>query len=177
MDWRRASSCRLCVAELTIEAGFPAGVISVVPGTGSEAGRALGLHPGVAAINFTGSTNTGRQFLRYAADSNLKEISLECGGKNPALILPDLTTLDSVADEISTGFLMNSGQLCSSISRILAPRHIENHLRDLLASSMKAWPLGDPLNASTRIGRLVSTSHAAKVMQLSRMSASAIMIL
>ncbi|MCV3205252.1 aldehyde dehydrogenase family protein [Mesorhizobium sp. YC-39] len=153
----------LRLAELAIEAGFPAGVINVIPGTGAVAGKALGLHDHVSAINFTGSTATGRRFLHYSADSNLKEISLECGGKNPAIILPDVKSLDRFADDISTGFLMNSGQLCSSISRVLAPRALEGGLRDMLAAKMKQWPIGDPFDPATRIGPLVSDAHAAKV--------------
>lgn len=152
----------LRLAQLAGEIGFPAGVINVVPGTGAIAGRAIGLHDGVAAINFTGSTATGRRFLHYSAESNLKEISLECGGKNPALLLPDVD-YDRVADDIATGFLMNSGQLCSSISRILAPRSHEAKLRDVLTEKMAAWPIGDPLNPAIRIGPLVSDVHAAKV--------------
>lgn len=153
----------LRLAELAIEAGFPAGVMNVIPGTGAVAGKALGLHDHVSAINFTGSTATGRRFLRYSADSNLKEISLECGGKNPAIILPDVTSLDRFADDIATGFLMNSGQLCSSISRVLAPRALEGDLRDMLALKMREWPIGDPFDPVTRIGPLVSDAHAAKV--------------
>lgn len=150
------------LAQLAGEIGFPPGVINVVPGTGKVAGRALGLHPDVAAINFTGSTATGRQFLHYSAESNLKEISLECGGKNPAIILPD-ADLDRVGDDLATGFLMNSGQLCSSISRILAPRDREAEIRSFLAHKMAEWPVGDPFDPRTRIGPLVSDVHAAKV--------------
>ncbi|PDQ21290.1 aldehyde dehydrogenase [Mesorhizobium sanjuanii] len=153
----------LRLAELAIEAGFPAGVINVVPGAGPVAGKALGLHDHVSAINFTGSTATGRRFLHYSADSNLKEISLECGGKNPAIILPHVTSLDRFADDISTGFLMNSGQLCSSISRVLAPRALEGDLRDMLVVKMREWPIGDPFDPATRIGPLVSDAHAAQV--------------
>lgn len=153
----------LRLAELAIEVGFPSGVINVVPGTGAVAGKALGLHGSVAAINFTGSTATGRRFLRYAADSNLKEISLECGGKNPAIILPEVRSLDRYADDITTGFLMNSGQLCSSISRLMAPAHLEDEVRTVLAARMKGWQIGDPFDTATRIGPLVSDTHAAKV--------------
>ena len=150
------------LAQLASEIGFPPGVINVVPGTGKEAGRALGLHPDVSAINFTGSTATGRQFLHYSADSNLKEISLECGGKNPAIIQPDADHA-RVGDDLATGFLMNSGQLCSSISRILAPREREAEIRTFLANKMAEWPIGDPFDSRTRIGPLVSDIHAAKV--------------
>jgi gamma-glutamyl-gamma-aminobutyraldehyde dehydrogenase len=150
------------LAQLASEIGFPAGVINVVPGAGAVAGKAIGLHDGVAAINFTGSTATGRKFLHYSAESNLKEVSLECGGKNPAILL-ESADYSRIADDLATGFLMNSGQLCSSISRILAPRQHEATLREIIADRMAAWPVGDPLDPSTRIGPLVSDAHAAKV--------------
>lgn len=153
----------LRLAELATEVGFPDGVINVVPGTGPVAGKAIGLSPDIDAINFTGSTNTGRQFLRYAADSNLKEVSLECGGKNPGLILPDLTNLDQIAEDLCTGFMMNTGQVCSSISRILAPRALEPTLRRILEEGMRAWPIGNPLNPSTRLGPLINDAQLAKV--------------
>jgi len=73
----------LRVAELAIEAGIPAGVLNVITGSGPDAGEPIGRHPGIDAISFTGSTETGRRFLRFSADSNLKEVVLEMGGKNP----------------------------------------------------------------------------------------------
>ena len=76
----------LRVAELALDAGIPAGVLNVVTGTGPEVGEPLGRHQGVDAVSFTGSTETGRRFLRYAADSNIKEVALEMGGKNPAVV-------------------------------------------------------------------------------------------
>ena len=148
---------------MAVEIGLPAGVLNVVPGHGHIAGKAIGIHDGVDAINFTGSTEVGRHFLRYAADSNLKEVSLECGGKNPALILPDVTSLNRFAETLATGFMMNSGQLCSSISRVLVPQALSSDLRDLLATQMRQWPIGNPLDHSTRIGPLINAEHAAKV--------------
>lgn len=153
----------LRLAELAGQAGFPPGVINVVTGLGPIAGKAIGIHPGVDAINFTGSTETGRWFLRYSADSNLKEVSLECGGKNPAIILPGTTDVQPFAETLATGFLMNSGQLCSSISRVLAPRGAEVSLRQALAEQMAAWPVGDPFDPRTRIGPMINREHADKV--------------
>jgi gamma-glutamyl-gamma-aminobutyraldehyde dehydrogenase len=153
----------LRLAELATEIGFPAGVINVVTGLGHIVGKAIGLHPDVAAINFTGSTETGRWFLRYAADSNLKEVSLECGGKNPAIILPGQSDVEPFAETLATGFLMNSGQLCSSISRVLAPKRAERSLRDSLSAQMDAWAVGDPFDARTRIGPMINREHADKV--------------
>ena len=78
------------LAELAVEAGMPDGVINVVPGFGETTGMALGMHEGVDAVAFTGSTEVGRIFLRYSADSNLKRVLLECGGKNPMVVMADL---------------------------------------------------------------------------------------
>lgn len=153
----------LRLAQIAIEAGFPAGVLNVVPGRGAVAGRAIGLHAGVDAINFTGSTTTGRQFLRYAADSNLKEVTLECGGKNPAVVLPDVTRLDKFVEQIGIGFMHNSGQICSSISRLLLPGHLRGQARQVLADEMARWPAGDPIDEATRIGPLISARQADKV--------------
>lgn len=153
----------LRLAQLAIECGFPAGVFNVVTGYGAVAGRAIGLHRGVDAINFTGSTAIGRQFLRYSADSNLKEITLECGGKNPALVLPDVQRLDGYIEQIGIGFMANSGQICSSISRLLLPSHLREQARDVLETEMRGWPTGDPFDERTRIGPLINARQAQRV--------------
>ncbi len=153
----------LRLAQLAIEAGFPAGVLNVVPGHGAVAGRAIGLHRGVDAINFTGSTAIGRQFLHYAADSNLKEVTLECGGKNPAIVLPDVRDTDTFIEQVAIGFMANSGQICSSVSRLLLPSHLRDRAHDTLAAAMREWPLGDPLDEHTRLGPLINARQAAKV--------------
>ncbi|HET7668215.1 MAG TPA: aldehyde dehydrogenase family protein, partial [Mycobacterium sp.] len=85
----RAPLSSLRLAELASEAGLPAGVLNVIPGLGETAGAALGLHPDVDVLAFTGSTATGKRFLRYAADSNLKQVRLECGGKSPNVVFAD----------------------------------------------------------------------------------------
>ena len=91
----------LRVAELAVEAGVPPGVFNVLPGTGPDVGAPLGRHMDVDAVSFTGSTETGRLFLQYAAESNLKEVTLEMGGKNPAVVLADAENLDLVKAIIS----------------------------------------------------------------------------
>lgn len=153
----------LRIAQLAIEVGFPAGVINVVPGLGSVAGQAIGLHKDIAAVNFTGSTATGRQFLRYSANSNLKEISLECGGKNPAIVLPDMKTLAPAMDQIAIGFMHNSGQICSSISRLLLPAHLRDEAHATIAAAMQDWPIGDPFAETTRLGPMINARQADKV--------------
>ncbi len=156
----------LRLAQMAAECGFPSGVFNVVPGHGAIAGRAVGLHPGIDAINFTGSTAVGRQFLHYSADSNLKEVTLECGGKNPALVLPDVQRLEGFIEQIGIGFMHNSGQICSSISRLLLPTHLRDHARDILAAHMRDWPIGDPLEDGTRIGPLINAKQAGRVREI-----------
>ena len=110
--------------ELATEAGIPDGVLNVLPGFGETAGKAIGLHPGVDCIGFTGSTETGRMFLRYAADSNLKRVLLECGGKNPFIVMGDVEDLDTVAEHATKSIFWNMGENCSSNSRLLVDRSI-----------------------------------------------------
>jgi gamma-glutamyl-gamma-aminobutyraldehyde dehydrogenase len=93
----QTSMSTIRVAELAIEAGIPDGVLNVVPGFGETAGAAIGLHPDVDCVAFTGSTEVGRHFLRYSADSNLKEVLLECGGKSPVIVMADADDLDAAA--------------------------------------------------------------------------------
>jgi 4-(gamma-glutamylamino)butanal dehydrogenase len=95
----QTSLTTLRVAELANEAGIPAGVFNVVTGTGKDVGEPIGMHMDVAMVSFTGSTATGRRFLRYAADSNLKRIVLECGGKNPAVVMNDAEDLARIMHE------------------------------------------------------------------------------
>src|SRR5690606_20170990 len=109
----------LHLAALAAEAGLPDGVLNVVNGHGETAGRALGEHPGVDAIAFTGSTEVGRHFLRYAAGSNLKRVWLELGGKSPNIILPDAPDLDAAADTAAWGIFFNAGEMCTAPSRLL----------------------------------------------------------
>jgi gamma-glutamyl-gamma-aminobutyraldehyde dehydrogenase len=161
----------LRVAELAIEAGLPRGVFNVVTGNGPEVGEPLGRHPDVDMVSFTGSTETGRRFLRYAADSNLKKVVLECGGKNPALVLDDAEPLDRVAGQIVQGAFWNMGENCSATSRLIVQRGVKARLLDLIATRLQEWHVGDPLDPRTRIGALVDAEHHAKVsryLQLAR---------
>jgi 4-(gamma-glutamylamino)butanal dehydrogenase len=107
------------VAQLGLEAGLPPGVFNVLFGDGLVAGRALGEHPDVDVLTFTGSTAVGRHFLRYAADSNLKRVFLELGGKSPNIILPDAPDLDAAADTAAWAIFFNSGETCTAGSRLV----------------------------------------------------------
>jgi 4-(gamma-glutamylamino)butanal dehydrogenase len=109
----RAPLSSLRLAELASEAGLPDGVLNVVPGLGESAGAALGLHPDVDVLAFTGSTATGKRFLRYASETNLKQVWLECGGKSPNLVFAD-ADLDQAIDKALFGAFYNQGAVCSA---------------------------------------------------------------
>jgi len=118
----------LRAAELASEAGVPDGVFSVVTGLGETAGQALGRHMGVDMVSFTGSTEVGRYFLEYAAQSNLKKVVLECGGKNPCVVLDDAEHLDVVAEHIVNAVFWNMGENCSSNSRLIVHKDVKKAL-------------------------------------------------
>lgn len=153
----------LRVAELAMEAGVPAGVLNVLPGTGPNVGEPIGRHMDIDAVSFTGSTATGRRFLRYAADSNLKEVTLEMGGKNPAIVLDDAENLDRVAAHVVNGAFWNMGENCSASSRLIVQKGVKEALLTRIAAHVREWPVGDPLNPENRIGALVSADHFTKV--------------
>ena len=153
----------LRIAELAMESGVPAGVFNVVPGAGPEVGEPLGRHMDVDAVSFTGSTETGRRFLRYAAESNLKEVTLEMGGKNPAVVLDDAENLDRVAAHIVNGAFWNMGENCSATSRLIVQKGVKEALLKRIMAHAREWPMGDPLDPVNRVGALVSKAHFDKV--------------
>lgn len=153
----------LRIAELAMEAGIPAGVFNVVTGDGPNVGEPLGRHMDVDMVSFTGSTQTGRRFLGYASESNLKEVTLEMGGKNPAIVMDDAENLDRVAAHVVNGAFWNMGENCSAASRLIVHRAIKDALLDRIIAHAREWPMGDPLDPKNRIGALVSQDHFAKV--------------
>jgi len=154
----------LRIAELAAEAGIPDGVLSVVPGLGETAGQALGRHPDVDALSFTGSTEVGRMFLRYASESNLKEIVLECGGKSPQVIMADPPDLDYVAEQVLFAGFMNMGENCTCGSRLIVHRSVRDDLIERLVRRTADWPVGDPLDPATKIGPMIERPHLDKVL-------------
>jgi gamma-glutamyl-gamma-aminobutyraldehyde dehydrogenase len=155
----------LRVAELAAEAGIPDGVLNVVPGYGETAGRALGLHPDVDAVSFTGSTEVGRHFLRYSADSNLKRITLEMGGKSPQIVMADAAgDLAGVAAELTNAAFWNMGQNCTAGSRILVHSSIHGDLVNALSAEAASWNVGDPLEHATRVGPLIEPDAMERVL-------------
>jgi gamma-glutamyl-gamma-aminobutyraldehyde dehydrogenase len=154
----------LRVAEIAFEAGLPQGVLNVVPGLGEVAGRASGLHPDVDMIAFTGSTAVGRQFLRYSADSNLKEVVLECGGKSPQIVMADATRdLTYVADQLASAAFWNGGQNCTAGSRILVDHRIKDALVEALSEAARQWRVGDPLDRQTKMGPMIEAGALDRI--------------
>lgn len=151
------------VAELASEAGLPRGVLQVLPGDGETVGEPLGKHMDVDMVSFTGSTETGRHFLRYAADSNLKKVVLECGGKNPAVVLEDAEHLDLVAEHIVNGAFWNMGENCSASSRLIVHESIKADLLDRIVARTRDWKTGDPLDPANHLGALIDDAHCKKV--------------
>lgn len=159
----QTSLTALRVAELAAEAGVPRGVLQVLPGDGPGVGEPLGRHMDVDMVSFTGSTDTGRRFLRYAADSNLKKVVLECGGKNPAVVFDDAENLDHVAAHVVNAAFWNAGQNCSATSRLIVHHAVHQPLMDRITARLREWKVGDPLDPDTRIGCLIDAEHACKV--------------
>ena len=160
-----ASLTTLRLAEIAVEAGIPAGVFNVIPGLGHIAGKALGLHMDVDVVAFTGSTEIGREFLRYSAASNLKDIVLECGGKSPQIVLRDnADRLDVVAADLVEAAFWNSGQNCSAGSRILVDNAVRAEFVAELSRLAAARPVGDPTDEDTLVGPLIEASALDKVL-------------
>ena len=153
----------LRLAELAADAGLPPGVLNVVTGDGPVAGRALGLHPDVDALAFTGSTPVGKLFLEYAGASNMKQVWLECGGKSANVVLDRNADLDAVADGVCFGIFTNGGQVCSANSRLVVHRSVKDKLLEKVLERASAIRPGDPLDPDTVMGPLVSDRQADRV--------------
>lgn len=153
----------LRLADLAAEAGLPPGVLNVVPGLGSEAGQALALSRQVDMVSFTGSTATGRLLMRAAADSNLKSLQLELGGKSPQVVLDDCGDLEALAQALADGLMFNSGQVCVAGSRLVIARSLAPSLVPLVAEKLASWRFGHPMDPVTTLGPLASRHHLAHV--------------
>jgi gamma-glutamyl-gamma-aminobutyraldehyde dehydrogenase len=155
----------LRLAQLALDAGLPEGVLNVVPGFGETAGQALGRHMDVDCLAFTGSTAVGKLFLKYAGESNMKQVWLECGGKSPVIVFSDCGDLEAAADQVASGIFYNQGQVCSASSRLLVHQSIEKTFIDLLLKRLPAYQPGDPLDPQSGLGAMVEAKHASNVMR------------
>ncbi|MFF2477819.1 aldehyde dehydrogenase [Streptomyces sp. NPDC058066] len=154
----------LRLGRLATEAGLPPGVLNVVTGDGPTAGRALGLHPDVDVLAFTGSTAVGRHFLHYAADSNLKRVWLELGGKSPNIILPDAPDLEKAAATAAWGIFFNQGEMCTAPSRLLVHTSVAERVTEAIVRRAGELRVGDPLDPATEMGALVGEAHLGRVL-------------
>src|SRR5260370_23817676 len=152
------------VAQLAIEAGIPEGCFNVVPGVGQTAGKALALHMDVDCIAFTGSTATGRNIMQYAGQSNMKRVSLECGGKSPNIVLADCPDLDKAATAAAYAIFDNQGEVCSAGSRLLVQDSIKDAVLEKVKSIGKMLAPGDPLDTATKLGAIVDDIQLKRVL-------------
>jgi aldehyde dehydrogenase (NAD+) len=152
----------LRIGELALRAGFPPGALSVVPGFGKSAGAALVNHPDVDKITFTGSPAVGREILRSAA-GNLKRVTLELGGKSANIVFPD-ADLDAAVKAAAAGIFFNAGQVCSAGSRILVHTDVYDEVVERLVARATSIRLGDPRDAATTMGPLVSQPQMQRVL-------------
>ncbi|MFU1479673.1 aldehyde dehydrogenase [Roseovarius sp. C7] len=156
------------LAALMQEAGVPDGVINIVPGFGHTAGQAIGLHNDIDTVSFTGSTEVGRMFLRYAGDSNLKGVGLELGGKSPFIVLDDAAINDDLIEHAAMSAFWNGGQNCSANMRQLIAAPLVEEFATRVCERVKAFQLGDPLDPNTDIGSMITSDHKTMVMDYIR---------
>ncbi|MGQ0833401.1 MAG: aldehyde dehydrogenase [Gammaproteobacteria bacterium] len=152
------------IAELALESGIPEGVFNVVPGFGHTAGKALALHMDVDAVAFTGSTATGRQILQYAGQSNMKRVSLECGGKSPNIVLADYANLEKAATAAAFAIFFNQGEMCSAGSRLLVHESIKDAMLEKIQAIGRQMQPGDPLDPATKLGAIVDDIQLKRVL-------------
>jgi len=152
------------LARFCVDAGVPTGVVNLLTGDG-DLGQALVGHPDVDKVSFTGSTAVGRAIVRASADSNLKRLSLELGGKAPSIIARD-ADIDAAIVGCLQGGLLNSGQVCAAYTRLFVDRRRVDEFTHKLAAAAESLKLGPGLDAETVIGPLVSSEHLDKVDRL-----------
>jgi acyl-CoA reductase-like NAD-dependent aldehyde dehydrogenase len=151
----------LRMAELASEVGFPPGVINIVPGPGTTVGAHLVRHPGVDKIAFTGSTATGSEIMRLASDP-IKRIMLELGGKSPNLVFADANLEDAIPSSVWSIYY-SAGQSCEARSRVLVEQSLYDDFVNRFSDAAQKLKVGDPLDAETQIGSLISTEHRDRV--------------
>jgi len=153
----------LRIGELIVEAGFPEGVVNILPGFGPTAGAAIASHMDVDKVAFTGSTEIGRLIMEAAAKSNLKGVTLELGGKNPNIVFAD-ADLDEAVEGAHAGLFVNQGQSCCSGSRVFVEKKIYDEFVEKSVARAKKRTVGDPFDPGTEQGPQVDQSQFDKVM-------------
>ncbi|EKV28123.1 Aldehyde dehydrogenase [Caenispirillum salinarum AK4] len=154
----------LRVAELAVEAGLPEGVLNVVPGFGPTAGKALGLHPDVDCIAFTGSGEVGKLFLQYSGQSNMKRVWLEAGGKTPNIVMADVPDLDKAAQHAAMGIFFNQGEVCTAASRLVVQESIREEMIEKIMTIGETMQPGDPIDPATKMGAIVDEEQMKRIL-------------
>ncbi|KAL5572682.1 hypothetical protein UlMin_022279 [Ulmus minor] len=153
----------LFYAHLAKLAGIPDGVLNVITGFGPTAGAAIASHMDIDMVNFTGSGEVGREVMKASANSNLKPVSLELGGKSPMLIFDDADV--DIASELALfGFLCNKGEICVAVTRVYVQEGIYDELVKKLEEKAKAWVVGDPFDPQVQQGPQVSKEQFDKIL-------------
>ncbi len=152
------------IGEIALEAGLPAGVLQVLTGFGETAGQALGRHMDVDMIAFTGSTEVGKYFLKYAGESNMKHVSLECGGKKPNVVFGDAIDLDVIAKQTAADVFYNSGQTCTAATRLIVQEDMHDALMEKIKALGDSWQPGNPLDEKTAMGPMVDKTQMERVL-------------
>src|SRR5207247_825976 len=151
----------LRMAQLATEAGFPPGVINVVPGPGPIVGAHIVKHPGIAKVAFTGSTATGSEIMRLASDG-IKRLILELGGKSPNLVFSDANLEDAIPSSVWSIYY-SAGQSCEARSRVLVEKPAYDEFVSQFSEAAKKLRVGDPLDPETQVGSLISEEHRERV--------------
>lgn len=154
----------LKLAELVAQVGIPDGIFNVLPGFGETVGKPLALHMDVNALAFTGSTEVGKLILQYAGQSNMKRISLECGGKSPHILMADCPDLDAAINSAATAIFYNQGEVCTAGSRLFVQESLREAALEKLQAATRYWQPGDPLLPDTTFGSLVDETQMQRVL-------------
>jgi gamma-glutamyl-gamma-aminobutyraldehyde dehydrogenase len=151
---------------LANQAGIPKGVLNILPGYGATTGAAISSHMDIDMVGFTGSTMTGRSVLKASADSNIKRVSLELGGKSPQLVFDDVEDLDSIVDHIMSAAFWNQSQNCSCGSRLIVQKNVKAKLLEKLVAASKSldWTVGNPQLLTSSCGAMISPQHCERVL-------------
>jgi gamma-glutamyl-gamma-aminobutyraldehyde dehydrogenase len=153
----QSSLSALVLGRLALEAGLPPGVLNVVTGMGESTGQALGRHMGIDCLTF-------KRLMSYAAESNLKQVWLECGGKSANIVFADADDLTAAADKACQGIFFNQGQVCSANSRLLVERSIKDEFLDLVVERAARIRPGNPLDPASQLGAMAGRVHTDRVM-------------
>jgi acyl-CoA reductase-like NAD-dependent aldehyde dehydrogenase len=160
----KAPLANLRLAELVAETEMPDGVVNFVPGFGDPAGKSLALHSDVDAITFTGSGAVGRLILGYAGASNMKAVSLECGGKSPNIVLADVPDMNAAVEASLNGAYENAGQMCNAATRLLVQDRIADEFIEKVLATTPRFAPADPLDPGTVMGAMVDEAQMHRVL-------------